>query len=324
MPKRVMRLRKEDIIRALSEDDFSPYFKMADALRRKVVGDTIHLRAIIEFSNYCFRNCAYCGINCANNALKRYRMEPEEIISCGKNAYSAGYKTLVLQSGEDKRYTKEIIGQIVKELSDFGAIVTLSCGEREYEDYAYWKECGAQRYLLKHECANADLYAELHPGYTLAERVNCLKEIKKCGYETGSGFMIGLPGESAESIAENILLLDKLDCDMAGIGPFIPHPATPMKDCRPGSVEVTQKAVALTRILRPHMNLPATTALGVRDRDAYEQAFSRGANVLMKKVTPEKYRALYEIYPAEFKVRDIREEREELCGFIKDMGRIPE
>lgn len=319
-----MRVCRDEIISALNSPDFTEYFKKADEKRKNTVGDVIHLRAIIEFSNHCFRNCAYCGLNCGNKNLKRYRMEPEEIILCGKEAYSAGYKTLVLQSGEDKFYTKEIIGQIVRELTDFGAIVTLSCGEREEEEYAYWRACGAKRYLLKHETADSDLYAKLHSGYTLAERISCLKTIKKLGYETGSGFMIGLPDESAESIAENILLLDKLDCDMAGIGPFIPHPETEMRNHNAGSVTTTQKAVAITRILRPHMNLPATTALGVRDKEAYKQAFSRGANVLMKKVTPEKYRSLYEIYPTETKVENVKDERERLCEFIKSLGRIPE
>ena len=281
-----MRVCREEIISALNAPDFTEYFKKADAMRREAVGDIVHLRAIIEFSNHCFRNCAYCGLNCKNKSLKRYRMEPEEIISCGKEACSAGYKTLVLQSGEDKFYTKEIIGQIVQELTSCGVTVTLSCGERTDDEYAYWRDCGAKRYLLKHETADSNLYADLHPGYTLSERLSCLKAIKKLGYETGSRFMIGLPGECAESIADNIILLDKLDCDMAGIGPFIPHPETEMRNHKAGSVTITQKAVSLIRILRPHMNLPATTALGVRNKEAYTEAFSRGANVLMKKVTP--------------------------------------
>lgn len=315
---------REELIFALNAPDFSPYFKKANEKRAETVGNTVHLRAIIEFSNYCYRNCTYCGLNCGNKNLKRYRMTPEEIIVCGKEAHAAGYKTLVLQSGEDKFYTKEIIGEIVKELSGYGAIVTLSCGERERDEYSYWKECGAKRYLLKQECADEKLYEKLHPGYKFEDRINCLKEIKKCGYETGSGFMVGLPGECAESIADNILMLDKLNCDMAGIGPFIPHPDTPMKNHSAGSVEVTQKAVALTRILRPHMNLPATTALGVRDIDAYREAFSRGTNVLMKKVTPEPYRALYEIYPTQVKIKDVKEEYLTLCEFIKSIGRDPE
>ncbi len=315
---------KEKLASAISQEDFSEYYSKAHKVCREVKGDVVHLRAIIEFSNYCRRNCAYCGLNCENAKLTRYRMEPEEIIDVGIRAHRAGYKTLVMQSGEDPYYTREMIGEIVKELAAEGIIITLSCGEREEEEYRYWKECGAHRYLLKHETANSELYAKLHPGYTLDARINCLRAIKKAGYETGSGFMIGLPGETSESIADNILLLDELDCDMAGIGPFIPHPDTPMRNAHPGSVELTQRAVALTRIMRPFMNLPATTALGVRDMAARENVFSRGANVIMRKVTPEPYKSLYEIYPAKLSKTDIKKEREELCEFIKSLGKIPE
>ena len=317
-------MRREQIIAALNEKDFSEYFARADKVRRDAVGDVVHIRAILEFSNYCRRNCAYCGLNCKNRSLPRYRMEIPEIIEVGYQAYDAGYKTIVLQSGEDFSYSREDIGEIVRALSAYGLIITLSCGERSYEDYKYWKECGANRYLLKHETADSALYAALHPGYTLSQRTECLKNIKALGYETGSGFMTGLPGETPESIADNILLLDELDCDMAGIGPFIPHPQTDMRDCAPGSVDITQRAVALTRILRPHMNLPATTALGVRDRSARELVFSRGANVIMRKVTPEPYKSMYEIYPSKLPKTDIVAEREELCDFIKSLGRIPE
>lgn len=315
---------KEKLTYAIQKEDFSEYYALAHKACREAKGDVVHLRAIVEFSNYCRRNCAYCGLNCENSKLTRYRMQPEEIIEVGRNAYHAGYKTLVMQSGEDPYYTREMIGEIVKELSREGIIITLSCGEREDEEYKYWKECGANRYLLKHETADSDLYAKLHPGYTLDERIHCLKTIKKLGYETGSGFMIGLPNESAEKIAENILLLDELDCDMAGIGPFIPHPDTAMRDVAAGSVELTQRAVALTRIMRPTMNLPATTSLGVRDKEARENVFSRGANVIMRKVTPDEYKSLYEIYPAALGKTDIKKEREELCDFIKSLGKIPE
>lgn len=318
-----MPVDKDFLISALSRDDFTRFYEKADDVRREAVGDIVHIRAILEFSNYCKRNCAYCGLNCENKKLLRYRMTPEEIIKVGKEAYQAGYKTLVMQSGEDPYYTTELIGEITRELAAYGLVITLSCGETDEKSYAYWKECGASRYLLKHECADAQLYAELHPGYTLDERIACLKTIKKLGYETGSGFMIGLPGECAESIADNIMLLNMLDCDMAGIGPFLPHPDTKMGGCSAGSVDVTQRAVALTRILRPHMNLPATTALGVKAAAAKASVFSRGANVIMRKVTPEPYKSMYQIYPASFTKTDIAKERRELEEFIKSLGRIP-
>ena len=319
-----MAVQKDEMIFALSLEDFSEYYKRADKLRREAVGDIVHIRAILEFSNYCRRNCAYCGLNCKNRALARYRMEPEEIIKTGKEAHRAGYKTIVLQSGEDSYYTREMIGEIVSELTKEGITVTLSCGERDFDEYRYWRDCGAARYLLKHETADEKLYAELHPGYTLEQRIACLKELKNLGYETGSGFMIGLPGENAELISENVLFLDKLNCDMAGIGPFIPSPMTEMANVPAGSVELTQRAVALTRILRPNMNLPATTALGVQNAVARQNVFSRGANVIMRKVTPEPYKSLYQIYPAKLGETDIVRERQELCDFIKSMGKIPE
>lgn len=314
---------REALISALRAPDFRPFFELADERRRESVGDVVHIRAILEFSNYCRRNCHYCGLQCQNKKSLRYRMPPEEIIQIGKEAYRAGYQTLVLQSGEDPYYTRSMMGEIVRELHDYGLVITLSCGEVEDETYAYWRKCGAGRYLLKHETADPALYGALHPGYSLETRIHCLKTIKSLGYETGSGFMIGLPGESAESIADNILLLDRLDCDMAGIGPFIPHPDTPMCDHPSGSVEMTQRAVALTRILRPHMHLPATTSLGVKDAGARESIFSRGANVIMRKVTPEPYKSMYQIYPAKLTKTDIVKERRELEEFIQSLGRIP-
>ena len=316
-------MHKEELISALQEDTFTSFFEKADAIRREVVGDIVHIRAILEFSNYCKRNCFYCGLQSQNKNCPRYRIPPEEIIRIGKEAYRAGYQTLVLQSGEDPYYTPTMIGGIIQELCAYGLTITLSCGEVSDETYLYWRQCGVTRYLLKHETANSELYAKLHPGYTLAARIHCLQTIKKAGYETGSGFMIGLPEESAASIADNILLLDRLDCDMAGIGPFLAHPETPLKDQPSGSVEMTQRAIALTRILRPHMNLPATTALGVKDKKARETVFSRGANVIMRKVTPEPYKSMYQIYPAKLSHTDIREERRELELFIRSLGRIP-
>lgn len=316
-------MHRDELVSALCTENFEPFYHMADECRRETVGDIVHIRAILEFSNYCRRNCHYCGLQCQNKKSPRYRMSPEAIIQTGKEAYRAGYQTLVLQSGEDPYYTPELMGEIVRELHAFGLVITLSCGEVDDETYAYWRACGAERYLLKHETADKDLYAALHPGYSLDSRIHSLKVIKSLGYEAGSGFMIGLPGETAESIADNILLLDQLECDMAGIGPFLPHPDTPMRDHPSGSVEMAQRAVALTRILRPHMHLPATTSLGVKDPRARESVFSRGANVIMRKVTPEPYKSMYQIYPAKLKKTDIVRERCELEEFIKSLGRIP-
>lgn len=317
-------MHKGEILQTLVQSDFDTIYRQADAIRRETVGDVVHIRAILEFSNHCRRNCIYCGLNCGNRNIARYRMSPDEILKTGKAAFDAGYKTLVLQSGEDRYYTPQLLGEIVSELKDYGLIITLSCGEFSDDDFAYLKSSGADRYLLKHETSDPEIYATLHPGYQLDSRIHCLKTIKKLGYETGSGFMIGLPNQTLSTIADDILLLKELSCDMAGIGPFIPHPETPLHDIPSGSIELTKRAVALTRILIPHIHLPVTTSLGVQCADARRHVFSAGANVIMRKVTPEPYKSLYQIYPAKLTVTDISSDRLELEEFIKSLGRVPQ
>ena len=191
------------------------------------------------------------------------------------------------------------------------------------EAYSYLKNCGADRYLLKQETADPALYRALHPDGTLDSRIRCLKALKALGFETGSGFMIGLPGQTLDTIASDILLIREIGCDMAGIGPFIPHPQTPLKEYPHGSTELTKRAVALTRITMPTINLPATTSLGVVNAREKDDIFSCGANVIMHKVTPDKYKKLYEIYPADLGETDIFRERRELEDSIRMMGKIP-
>ncbi len=314
---------KEQLAELLRLRDFSSVYQEADRLRRESVSDVVHIRAILEFSNHCRRQCRYCGLNCKNSKLPRFRMEPEEMIACAKEAWEAGYQTIVLQSGEDPHYTPALLGDIVKEIKKTGITVTLSCGEMPYEAYGYLKECGADRYLLKQETADEKIYQSLHPDSTLAERVRCLKDLKRLGFETGSGFMIGLPGQTEETIAEDILLLQEIGCDMAGIGPFIPHPDTPLHGHPQGSTELTKRAVALTRLQMPHINLPATTSLGVLNQGAKENIFSCGANVVMRKITPDVYKQLYEIYPSKLGKTDVHAERRELEEWIISLGRIP-
>ncbi|MEG2857543.1 MAG: [FeFe] hydrogenase H-cluster radical SAM maturase HydE, partial [Clostridia bacterium] len=291
--------------------------------RRRAVGDTVHIRAILEFSNHCSRRCGYCGLSAYNRTLARYRMTPSDIIETGKRAADAGYKTLVLQSGEDGFFDAEKLGNIVSALARAGLAITLSVGELSDEAYAHLKDCGAARYLLKHETAAPEIYKALHPGNTLDSRIRCLRSIKRLGYECGSGFMIGLPGQTLETIADDILLLAKLRCDMAGIGPFIPHPSTPLRDVPHGSCELCRRAVALTRIVMPKINLPATTSLGVLSSDERRLVFGGGANVIMQKVTPEPYKSLYEIYPSNSGETDIIRERRELEAFIRSLDRQP-
>lgn len=310
---------------ACPQEEFHWIFEEADKLRQELYGDNVHIRGIIEFSNYCKRQCAYCGLNSTNTNAIRYRMEPEDIIHTAEAGWQAGYRTVVLQSGEDPFFTKELLGEIVKSIKKkTGLSITLSCGELPREDYAYFRECGADRYLLKHETADAEIYARLHPCGTLANRLNCLKDLKALGYETGSGFMVGLPGQTPGVLAADILQLAAIPCDMAGIGPFVPHPGTALGNLPPGSTELVKRCVALTRLVVGKIHLPATTALGVLSPNATQEIFSCGANVIMRKLTPSNLRKYYEIYPAEFRdMGDIQSARTELEAFIKGMGRIP-
>lgn len=314
----------ETLISLLKCADFEEVFRYADRINRRYHGDVVDIRAIIEFSNICRRQCLYCGLNRTNTNIDRYRMAMNEIVETAIQAWEAGYQTVVLQSGEDMYYTKEILGTVISEIKKYTSIkITLSCGERNYEELSYLKNCGADRYLLKHETSSKDLYRYLHPCGTLQERTNCLKNIKKLGYETGSGFMIGLPDQTFETIAQDILLLRELRCDMAGIGPFISHPDTKLKGLPNGSTELTKRAVALARILLPSANLPATTSLGVLSKEEKQSIFHCGANVIMRKVTPASYVKLYEIYPGDIHVDNIVSERKELEQMLISIGKTP-
>lgn len=316
-------MTKQELVRLLAMEDFSPIYEKADAIRKEHVGDNVLIRAIIEFSNICNRRCKYCGLNCTNPNVDRYQMTKEEILEAAQSAVDAGYKTIVLQSGENPKLDREWMGDIVKQIKAMDSAVTLSIGELSDEDFQYYRECGADRYLLKHETADAELYQQMHPCGTLESRVHCLKTIRKLGYDTGSGFMIGLPGQTLETIAEDLLLLKELGCKMAGIGPFIPHPETPLKGASKGDTELTKRAVALARILLPDANLPVTTALGVINQSEKENAFACGANVIMKKVTPDEYKKAYEIYPAKLEKTNIEEDRKLLEEQIRNLDRIP-
>jgi biotin synthase len=319
-------LRKPDarsLARLLGQPDFAPVYEEADRVRREQVGDVVHLRAILEFSNVCRRRCRYCGLNAVNADVTRYRMTEEEIVDTARRAAQAGYRTLVMQSGEDPYYTPERLGRLIQEVKKTGMAVTVSCGEMEKSAYAYLRVCGADRYLLKHETADPALYRRLHPCGTLEERVRCLRILKGLGYETGGGFMVGLPGQTLETIGQDLLLLRDIPCDMAGIGPFIPHPQTPLKGSASGSTGLTKRAVALARLLLPRANLPATTSLGVLNAGEKNDVFSCGANVVMRKVTPDAYKRLYEIYPANLPPTDILSDRRELENQIRALGRVP-
>ncbi|MEG0156235.1 MAG: [FeFe] hydrogenase H-cluster radical SAM maturase HydE [Anaerovoracaceae bacterium] len=311
---------KQEIIKALSAEDFSPYYEEADRLCRLHKGNIIDMRAIIEFSNVCARGCTYCGLN-VNCNVERYQMSEEEIKETALKAIAAGYKTIVLQSGEVPNTNVLTLGRVSALIKAKGAAITISCGELSREELVYLKEQGADRYLLKHETADEELYRRLHPDGTLTNRLNTLRDIKALGYETGSGFMVGLPGQTVETLAEDLLLLKEIGCDMAGIGPFIASPNTPLAGEKNGDPEMTKRAVAIARILLPKANLPVTTSLGVLSDAERRKAFSCGANVIMKKVTPDEYKDKYKIYPADIPPINIEKDRADIIKMLAEIGK---
>lgn len=307
-------------------EDREKLYEIADQVRADYVGEKVYLRGIIEFSNYCNRNCHYCGLRRDNKKLERYRLQPEKIIEMAGNACDLGYKTIVLQSGEDDYYDREIISEIIREIkSRFDTALTLCVGERDFATYKAWKEAGADRYLLRHETADVELYEQLHPGKRLATRIKCLKWLKKLGYQVGSGNLIGIPGQDLESIARDIKLFKELELEMVGLGPFISHQNTPLAGYevnREEVLELSLKSIALTRLLLPYCLIPGTTALGSIDSRGRQKALLRGANVVMPNVTKGEYRPLYELYPEKICVREEPDNcRQCIGGIISSLDR---
>ena len=291
-------LSKDEILQLLQDETINQeLFKSADSIRKEFVGDEVHLRALIEFSNFCHCNCLYCGIRAENSFVDRYRLSAEQIIQLARQAYDFGYKTVVLQSGEDFAYKVEDLAQIISEIKKLDLALTLSIGERSFEEYKILKEAGADRFLLRIETTDKDLYMKMHPKADFENRKRCLFDLKKLGYETGTGCLIGLPGQSLESLAGDILFFKELDSDMIGIGPLIPHPQTPLKNAENGNLELALKVMAITRLLLPDINIPATTAMETLNPNGRIMALQSGANVIMPNITTEDIRCKYEIYP---------------------------
>ena len=296
----------EDILFLLSareEEELEVLLRVADRVRRKNVGDGVHLRGIIEFSNHCSQNCLYCGLRRENRELVRYRMSPREILSTAQKIKAQGVRTIVLQSGEDPWFSQKKITELIRELKDqTGLAITLSLGERSFADYRAWKKAGADRYLLKQEITSSPLFNRLRPGRKLNERLMALRKLKEMGYEVGSGNMVGLPGQKDVDLTQDIVIFQKYDFDMIGIGPFIAHPHTPLARELNGDVNKVLKVLAITRIITRDTNLPATTALGVLDPKARLRALMGGANVIMPDMTPLPYKKNYQIYPGKTEV----------------------
>ncbi len=289
---------RKEIIDILKDDSQNEWlFSQANDLRKKYVGDEVHLRGLIEFSNICKSNCKYCGLRCENKKVERYRLSKEKIIFLAQNAVELGYKTIVLQSGEDTYFTKYILCEIINEIKNLDVALTLSIGERSFEDYKAFREAGADRYLIRIETTDKNLYTQMHPYMDFDNRIRCLKDLKNLGYEVGTGCLVGLPGQTIESLADDILFFKEIDADMIGIGPFISHPDTPLKDSENGNFTLALKVMALTRILLKNVNIPATTAMETLNPNGRIIALQSGANVVMPNVTEQEYRPKYEIYP---------------------------
>jgi len=318
-------LTENEVLELLKTEETSKLFSAADAVRKEHVGDEVHLRALIEFSNICKQNCLYCGLRSGNSKTDRYRLEPKAIIELASKAKSYGYQTVVLQSGEDSHYTPDIMTGIISEIKKMDMAVTLSVGEKTFEEYKAYKEAGADRYLLRIETTDKSLYERLDPGMSLENRKECLKNIKKLGYETGSGILAGLPGQTLESIAKDILYLKSIPVDMAGIGPFIYNPDTPIDknfDSNEKIFELSLRIMAILRLLMPDINIPATTAMEILDPEGRMIALKSGANVVMPNATEGEYSKKYELYPGKTKIAATpRENRINVENKIKSIGR---
>lgn len=272
-------------------------FSKANAVRRKQCGNFVHLRGLIEFSNFCKKNCLYCGINCKNKTQSRFRLSQDEIISTAKFGKELGLKTIVLQSGEDDYFTPGKMCRVIEKIKDLGVALTLSLGEKTKKEYAAYKKAGADRYLLRIETTDNELYKKMHPDADIKSRIKCLYNLKELGFEVGTGILIGLSGQSMESIADDILFFKKLNADMIGLGPLIPHPDTELKDSLPGDFILTLKVMAIVRLLMPNINIPATTAMETLCPNGRKKALTSGANVVMPNITPQISRQKYSIYP---------------------------
>lgn len=274
-------------------------FALAQQAAQKSFGRQIFVRGLIEFTNYCKNDCYYCGIRRSNKNAARYRLTQEEILECCRAGYGLGFRTFVLQGGEDYFYSDEDIAAIVRAIKAQhpDCAVTLSIGERSRETYALWKQAGADRFLLRHETADFAHYAKLHPAeLSAANRQQCLYTLKELGYQAGAGFMVGSPCQTAENLADDLMFLQKLRPQMIGIGPFIPHHDTPFKDEPAGSVELTLVLLAVLRLLFPHVLLPATTALGTLAPGGRLLGIKAGANVIMPNLSPQNVRGKYLLY----------------------------
>lgn len=298
-------LTKEEIIALLNDSSLNEQiFKAADRVRKKYLGDEVHLRGLIEFSNICKQNCLYCGLRRDNKDVERYKLAPDEVIDFAKKAVSYGFRTVVLQSGEGDYFSLEEMVYIISSIKSLDVAITMSIGEKTREEYAAYKKAGADRYLLRIETTDKELYQAMDPGMNIENRLRCLNDLRDLGYEVGTGCLVGLPGQTIESLANDILFFKSLNADMIGVGPFIPNQDTPLKDAEGGKFDLAIKVIAIVRLLLPNINIPATTAMETLNPQGRIIALQSGANVVMPNVTEGDYRRKYALYPGKICVND--------------------
>jgi len=301
--------------RILSWDEFkqllsgeSTYLhQKAREVQQKIYGNKIFIRGLIEFTNYCKHNCYYCGLRSGNKDVKRYRLSLGQIMECCRTGYDMGFRTFVLQGGEDDYYKDDVLMEIIGALRAAypDCAITLSVGERSRDSYQSLFDTGADRYLLRHETANASHYSSLHPPNMSAEnRKKCLMDLKEIGYQVGCGFLVGSPGQTLDHIVEDLLFIKELDPEMVGIGPFIPHSATPFAGHEAGGLHLTLNALAILRLMKPNLLLPATTALGSIHEEGREMGILAGANVVMPNLSPMNTRKKYLLYDSKIGTED--------------------
>ncbi|MBQ9574703.1 MAG: [Synergistaceae bacterium] len=289
----------ESLITERNDESSRLLRELAVKARREIYGNTVYIRGLIEVSNICRNDCLYCGIRRSNLNCERYRLTPSEILECADEGYGLGFRTFVLQGGEDAYFGDEVLGGIVREIKTRhpDCAVTLSMGERSRESYRYLRECGADRYLLRHETADSEHYAKLHPSeMSYDNRMKCLSDLRELGYQVGCGFMVGSPFQTAKNLAEDLKFVETFKPEMCGIGPFIPHKDTPFRDYPAGTVELTCYLLSVIRLIHPFVLLPSTTALGTVDPLGREKGIMSGANVVMPNLSPVNVRKKYELY----------------------------
>ena len=289
----------QELVEAQCPEAANLLAEKAIAVRRAIYGNAVYVRGLIEISNICRNDCLYCGIRRSNAHCERYRLSEEEILACGEEGYRLGFRTFVLQGGEDPIFTDQVLCRIVTALKTAhpDCAVTLSMGERSRESYQKLREAGADRYLLRHETADQEHYGKLHPAEMRFEnRMRCLRDLRELGYQVGCGFMVGSPGQTSHTLAEDLKFIQEFKPDMCGIGPFVPHKDTPFREHSAGTLEQTCYLLSIIRLIHPLVLLPATTALGTIHPEGRELGILAGANVAMPNLSPVSVRKKYELY----------------------------